>query len=254
MTRKKVKLQFIANDSARKSTFKKRKRGLLKKVSELSTLCGVEACAFVYSPYDPEPEIWPSPMEAQRVLTRFIRMPEQEKSKKMVNQEIFLRERVFKTKEHVKKLRKENREKELSLLMYQYLSTGRILQPMSMIDVNDLHWFVGQNIREINSRIEVMKRLAQPNESQAAVEAPAPAPALAPAPVPTPAVMAAAVAPGMVGAGERLQVEQGRGLVSNVGAMQSQQPWFMDLQVSNGGEEMLPFGIANHQNPFWPMN
>lgn len=85
MTRKKVKLAYIANDSARKATFKKRKRGLMKKVSELSTLCGIEACAIVFSPYDSQPELWPSPLGVQRVLSHFKKMPEMEQSKKMVS-------------------------------------------------------------------------------------------------------------------------------------------------------------------------
>lgn len=71
MTRKKVTLAYIANDSARKATFKKRKKGLIKKVSELSTLCGIEACAVIYSPYDTEPEVWPSVVGAHRAIARF---------------------------------------------------------------------------------------------------------------------------------------------------------------------------------------
>ena len=39
----------------------------MKKVSELSTLCGIEACAIVYSPYDAQPEVWPSPIVVQHV-------------------------------------------------------------------------------------------------------------------------------------------------------------------------------------------
>lgn len=85
MTRKKVKLAYIANDSARKATYKKRKRGLMKKVSELSTLCGIEACAIIFSPYDSQPELWPSPIGVQRVLSQFKKMPEMEQSKKMVS-------------------------------------------------------------------------------------------------------------------------------------------------------------------------
>ncbi|GLU17378.1 hypothetical protein SLE2022_337480 [Rubroshorea leprosula] len=69
MTRKKVKLQYISNDSARKASFKKRKKGLMKKASELTTLCGIDAGAIVYSPYDSQPEIWPSPARVQRVLS-----------------------------------------------------------------------------------------------------------------------------------------------------------------------------------------
>ena len=103
MTRKKVKLAYISNDSARKATFKKRKKGLMKKVSELSTLCGIEACAIVYSPYDAQPEVWPSPIMVQRVLSQFKNMPEMEQSKKMVNQEHFLRQRIGKANEQLKK-------------------------------------------------------------------------------------------------------------------------------------------------------
>ncbi|KAI4333301.1 hypothetical protein L6164_018131 [Bauhinia variegata] len=42
MTRGKVKLQLIANESTRRAAFRKRKKGLLKKVDELTKLCGVE--------------------------------------------------------------------------------------------------------------------------------------------------------------------------------------------------------------------
>ena len=60
MTRRKTKLTFIANDTERKTSYKKRKKSLLKKTEELSTLCGIEACAIVYGPDDPQPETWPS--------------------------------------------------------------------------------------------------------------------------------------------------------------------------------------------------
>ncbi|KAJ6749931.1 hypothetical protein OIU85_000547 [Salix viminalis] len=60
MARKKVKLMWIVNDAARKASLKKRRDGLLKKVSELTILCGIEAFVIIYCPDDPEPAIWPS--------------------------------------------------------------------------------------------------------------------------------------------------------------------------------------------------
>ncbi|GLT65421.1 hypothetical protein SLA2020_378560 [Shorea laevis] len=89
MTRKKVKLQYVSNDSARKASFKERKKGLMKKASELTTLYGIDACAIVYSPYDSQPEIWPSLARVQRVLSlgresnRQREMQNQKKGKKM---------------------------------------------------------------------------------------------------------------------------------------------------------------------------
>ncbi|KAA3486335.1 agamous-like MADS-box protein AGL80 [Gossypium australe] len=50
MSRKKIKLAYITNDSARKTTYKKRSKGQVKKVRELTTLCGIEAFAIINSP------------------------------------------------------------------------------------------------------------------------------------------------------------------------------------------------------------
>ncbi|CAD5332761.1 unnamed protein product [Arabidopsis thaliana] len=60
MGMKKVKLSLIANERSRKTSFMKRKDGIFKKLHELSTLCGVQACALIYSPFIPVPESWPS--------------------------------------------------------------------------------------------------------------------------------------------------------------------------------------------------
>ncbi|KAL6531387.1 hypothetical protein OROMI_027750 [Orobanche minor] len=159
MTRKKVKLAFITNDSARKATFKKRKKGLMKKVSELSTLCGIEACAIVYSPYESHPDVWPDGRGAQRVLAQFKRMPEMEQSKKMVNQESFIRNRIMKAADQLKKLHKDNREKEMTHLMYQCL-TGKGLQGLAVPELNDMCWLLDQNLKEIYKRIDGLKKAA----------------------------------------------------------------------------------------------
>ncbi|KAL0364899.1 UNVERIFIED_CONTAM: Agamous-like MADS-box protein [Sesamum angustifolium] len=159
MTRKKVKLAFITNDSARKATFKKRKKGLMKKVSELSTLCGIDSCAIVYGPYDSHPEVWPDGRGAHRVLAQFKRMPEMEQSKKMVNQESFIRHRITKAADQLKKLHKDNREKEITHLMYQCL-TGKELQGLGVAELNDMGWLVDQNLKEIYKRIEGLKKAA----------------------------------------------------------------------------------------------
>ena len=62
-----------------------------------------------------------------------------EQSKKMVNQESFLRQRIGKAKEQLKKQRKENYEKEVTQVMFQCL-TGKPLNNLNMMDLNDLGW------------------------------------------------------------------------------------------------------------------
>ncbi|MED6152189.1 hypothetical protein PIB30_089476 [Stylosanthes scabra] len=159
-SRKKVELKYIANDSKRRATLKKRKGGLIKKVDEISTLCGVDACAIMYTPNDPRPEVWPSPSEVTRMISRFKEMPELEQSKKMMSQESFLRQRIQKAQDQLKKLKNENRKKEMSNLMFQALGHGgssQILENATMIDLNDLAWIIDQNIKEINKKISKLE-------------------------------------------------------------------------------------------------
>ncbi|CAN4110863.1 unnamed protein product [Withania somnifera] len=205
MTRKKVKLAFITNDSARKATFKKRKKGLMKKVSELSTLCGIDACAIIYSPYDNSPEVWPNTMGAQRVLA----------DKKMVNQESFLRQRIAKANEQLKKQSKENREKEMTEIMYQGL-TGKGLHHLNLGVLNDLGWVIDQHLKEVYKRIEAVKKGASTSSSAAASQA-----AVAPPPVEQkPAV-----------------VELGMD-----GMQRTQAEWFSDWMNSNTSDQQIGFG------------
>ncbi|KAL7199449.1 hypothetical protein ACSBR2_021675 [Camellia fascicularis] len=148
MTRKKVKLAFITNDSTRKATFNKRKKGLMKKVSEDARL---------YSQYESQPEIWSNNLGVQRVLAQFKRMPEIEQSKKIMTQESFIRQRITKVNEQLKKQLKDNREKEMTEVMYQCIS-GRRLQNLSMVDQCDLNWLIDQNLKEIGKQIELLKK------------------------------------------------------------------------------------------------
>lgn len=232
MTRKKVKLAYIVNDSARKATFKKRKKGLMKKVSELSTLCGIDACAIIYSPYESQPEVWPSSIGVQRVLSKFRRMPELEQSKKMVNQESFLMQRIQKVKDQLTKQRKDNREKEMTQLMFQYLGDDKTMQNISMLDLNDMAWLIDQYLKDINRRVGMLSKNGQ-GQSQM-------------------------VAPTMVTNGVAKIEDSGQGsygshvLDMNMDVMQSHH-WFMNLMNNSGGDEAPPpLGDVNQQNGFWP--
>ncbi|KAM3281573.1 hypothetical protein P3S67_028595 [Capsicum chacoense] len=236
MTRKKVKLAFITNDSARKATFKKRKKGLMKKVSELSTLCGIDACAIIYSPYDNSLEVWPNTMGAQRVLAEFKRMPEMEQGKKMMNQESFLRQRIAKANEQLKKQSKENREKEMTEIMYQGL-TGKGLQHLNLGNLNDLGWVIDQNLKEIYKRIEAVKKGASTSYTASASK--------------SHTVVAS-------------PVEQDPAVVElGLDGMQRMQAeWFTDWMNSNTSDQQIDFGHGdemilpnyndNHSANMWP--
>ncbi|XP_021912473.1 agamous-like MADS-box protein AGL80 [Carica papaya] len=164
MTKKNVKLAYITNDSARKAMFKQRNKGLMKKVSELSTLCDVKACAIIYSPYDSKQEVWPSPFGAQCVLSDFKRLPEMEQSKKMVNQESFLCQKIAKATDQLKKQCKDNREKEITYIIFQSL-IGKPLHQLNLINLKNLGWLIEQYFKEIQKSIGTLWKSPQPQEA-----------------------------------------------------------------------------------------
>ncbi|CAA2991632.1 agamous-like MADS-box AGL80 [Olea europaea subsp. europaea] len=218
MTRKKVKLAFITNDSARKATFKKRKKGLMKKGSP-PHLGAVQEDAGV------------------------------EQSKKMVNQESFIRQRIAKASEHLKKQHKENREKEITEVMYQCLM-GKGLQNLMMPDLNDLGWLLDQNLKEIYRRIDEVKKTAPPPPPQHQVAPAAPPPPVAVAPPPLPQITTSNL----------YMQEQKPAVDFTMDAMQRPQ-WFTDWMnnpsdnqqinsFGHGDEMMLTFSDNNH-NTMW---
>ncbi|KAL5808598.1 hypothetical protein ACOSQ3_029289 [Xanthoceras sorbifolium] len=153
MTRKKVNLSWIVNDSARKTSLKKRRVGLLKKVSELSTLCDVSASVIIYSPGDREPMTYPSPERVKESLARFHSMPEMERNKKMMNQETYLKERVGKIEDQFNKQQKKDKEMEASsLIHYAYERNG--FHEFNLTDLKSVEWFVQEKRNDIKKRID----------------------------------------------------------------------------------------------------
>jgi len=163
------------------------------------------------------------------VLSKFRTMPEMEQSKKMMNQETFMNQRVMKAKEQLKKQRKDNKDKEMTLLMFQCLNAGKIVHNnMSVVDVNDLSWLIDQNLKDIGRRLEAVESHNQimitPTQSEVQFQ-------MAPPP----------------------HVKNEEMAMNNGDIMQRQ--FFMNLMMNDNGDEKVPFGHphdASLQNGFWP--
>ncbi|KAG8482769.1 hypothetical protein CXB51_024090 [Gossypium anomalum] len=97
-----VKLAWIADNAARRASPKKRRLGLVKKVMELTTLCGTEACLVIYSP---DEQVWPSYDEVQRLIKKFYQAPEFESIKKMMNLETYMQEKISMLQDQLEKLK-----------------------------------------------------------------------------------------------------------------------------------------------------
>ncbi|KAK9672119.1 hypothetical protein RND81_12G077700 [Saponaria officinalis] len=156
MARKKVKLHYIENDTARRVTYKKRVKGVLKKTQELSVLCGVDVCTVVYGPYDQAPIVWPSSeTEASRILMEFRRKPDIDQTQRKFTQETFLRQTVTKSEERLLRLQRRNREMEMENITSQLLG-GTPIQQVPFGDLGDLIWVIEDKLRTIQHRIRVL--------------------------------------------------------------------------------------------------
>ncbi|KAF5803036.1 putative transcription factor MADS-type1 family [Helianthus annuus] len=99
MPRSKVKLAFIKDNKARKNSFMKRKECLKNKLTEVSILCSIEACVIMYSSYEPQLEVCPEDNTAfQNVLNAFLTKSPMERSKFLLKQDSYIKERISKIK------------------------------------------------------------------------------------------------------------------------------------------------------------
>ncbi|KAF5735030.1 agamous-like MADS-box protein AGL80 [Tripterygium wilfordii] len=153
LPRRKVNMTYIANNAVRKATFRRRKKGLTKKIGELTTLCGVDACAVIFSPDGNQSEVWPSAEGFQGVLSRFQNLSEFERGRNKMDHKEFLRERIEKASNQKQKRQRTNREREIANLMSESLKAGGIYQNLNLLDLGDLRLLVEQNLKQVDKAL-----------------------------------------------------------------------------------------------------
>ncbi|CAN1156002.1 Agamous-like MADS-box protein AGL90 [Linum perenne] len=122
MVRTKVQHKLISDEKARKTTFTKRKNGLLKKLEEITTLCGVATCAFIIHNFrgkgkKNDVEVWPSEPKASGMLKKYKELPQRKQEKYMLNHEALSKERLEKMKKALKNQQEKNQLLEIDLLL-----------------------------------------------------------------------------------------------------------------------------------------
>ncbi|CAN7045581.1 unnamed protein product [Brassica rapa subsp. trilocularis] len=164
MPRGRIKIEPMTNSTARNQTFRKRKKGLLKKANELSTLYGVKVCVVINSCDNTETEFWPSREGAEAVHSAFMGVLPEERCKKMYDQERHLEERIQKGQAKAMRLQAENREIELREVMFD-LFKGETLKPHHYDDpcfIGELNHFIGDYVKNLSHRIEFLEANGEP--------------------------------------------------------------------------------------------
>ncbi|CAN8304426.1 unnamed protein product [Cochlearia groenlandica] len=116
MGRRKVTHELISDNSTRRVTFRKRKDGLLKKLNELTILCGLRACAIIYSDYKEGPEVWPNRKETRVLLNRLSSLPVEKQTKYMMDQNDLMKRMVQEAEKKLEKEKMHTRVMELGVI------------------------------------------------------------------------------------------------------------------------------------------
>lgn len=165
MPRGKLKLEPITDNIARNQSFKKRKKGIIKKVNELATLCGVKACAVINSCDNTEPEFSPSKEGAKEVCLKFLDVLPEQRYKKMYDQERYLWERIQKEREKLMRIDEENREIEVQEVMFDLLK-GKAMSPHHYSDpgfIEALNLLIDDNVNKLTHRTEFLEPIGALN-------------------------------------------------------------------------------------------
>ncbi|XP_050380057.1 agamous-like MADS-box protein AGL29 [Argentina anserina] len=109
----KLPLQLIKNEKSRNNTFRKRKKGLLKKTFELSELCDVKCSVIIYEKKPngqlARPETYPGkPEEVKEIIDRFV--SKSAKVRKVETLADYFGKQIMQVKKETAKLRQKNNE------------------------------------------------------------------------------------------------------------------------------------------------
>ncbi|KAI9124613.1 hypothetical protein K1719_004535 [Acacia pycnantha] len=143
MSKEVVKDDYITNEYKRNASFNTRKANIIKKVSELSILCGVEAGAIIFSgdPSNPTPEVWPDHEGVQQLIERCHARPV---SRRTLTIEEPIQQRINIARELLMRKRQENDVEEISQQMIQCLAGKAMPNPTNW---NDMKMLVEQTLK-----------------------------------------------------------------------------------------------------------
>uniref|UniRef100_A0A0D9V107 MADS-box domain-containing protein n=1 Tax=Leersia perrieri TaxID=77586 RepID=A0A0D9V107_9ORYZ len=159
MPLRKVTIEPITNQVARRSTHERRTAGLLKKVQEVSILCNVRACIVVYNiGDDTEPKAWPSLPEATNILEDAMDITESSIGKRMLDTESLLRLNITEAEKKLRNKRAENCQLEINMIMNDVISGRRKnLDDLDPQLIGDIQMVLAMRHLAIRNRINVLR-------------------------------------------------------------------------------------------------
>ncbi|XP_020216886.1 floral homeotic protein AGAMOUS [Cajanus cajan] len=107
MVRGRIAMKLIEKEKSRKTTFHKRKNGLMKKAYEFATLCGVDVGVIIYAPdFLKELETWPQDSEEIKRVIQKLQNTTRDRCPKVYDVEEYFSERMKKIEGEISKVHK----------------------------------------------------------------------------------------------------------------------------------------------------
>ncbi|KAF8006952.1 hypothetical protein BT93_K1065 [Corymbia citriodora subsp. variegata] len=163
MSCRKSTLELIPNEKARRITYDKRKKGMMKKAQEFATLCDVDTCVILCgatgSTAATEPEIWPaSPEKVKRIIERYMSEEVNHRAKRTVGLPKLLASQKRKVDAELTKARMMNWEA-------KYPISEALIEGLSEEDLRRLLGALGHKLEAAKARPTVMKEGAMRRSS-----------------------------------------------------------------------------------------
>ncbi|XP_031127475.1 agamous-like MADS-box protein AGL80 [Ipomoea triloba] len=163
MARRRLRLTYIVNESKRKTSYRKRKRGMLKKINELTVLCDAVVAMIMYSSFEQGPVIWPPTVERfEELIVRFLNLPDEQQTRRMMDHETLNRGRIEKLSTQLLNLKNNNRKREMNALMHQILTGEQTIDSLNLTDLNDIGWVLNTNLADVGLRFRELVRDSSP--------------------------------------------------------------------------------------------
>lgn len=153
MPKKIIKHEKIPDEKQRNKVYKNRSEGLLKKVNELSILCGINAAVVIHRRDENNATLWPSPEIYMERMHKFLNFTAVERERKMVTHDKYLDKRAVDESKNLFKSQKTNGILEGELVTDELINGKISYEQLDLIHLNNMNLLADDMLEKMDKII-----------------------------------------------------------------------------------------------------
>ncbi|KZV46895.1 hypothetical protein F511_36033 [Dorcoceras hygrometricum] len=153
MPKKIINHEKITNQRQRDKVYKNRSEGLLKKMNELSILCGIDAAIVIHKRDENNATLWPSSEIYRQRMQKFLNFSSAEREKKMVTHDKYLDQRLLDESRNLLKSRRTNEVLEGELVTDDVTAGTISCEQLNLIHMNNMKVLADDMIEKVDEVI-----------------------------------------------------------------------------------------------------